>query len=173
MPAYYQIGKFVASHGLNGALVLTHSLGPKSTLKGVETLFIETGKDQFLPYFIKDVVLRSSEELLVILEDIDTKEKARLLTPKIVWLSESDFKAQSAAGTAISLLGYVLFDKKNQLGVIEEVIEQPHQLLCVVRVNGQEAMIPVHAQNLLGVDPKKQRVEVDVPEGLLDVYLKS
>jgi 16S rRNA processing protein RimM len=172
MPAYYQIGKFVASHGLNGALVLTHSLGSKSTLKGVETLYIETGKDQFLPYFIKELSMRNADELLVMLEDIDTKEKARLLTPKVVWLSESDFKAQRSSGTAISLLGYVLFDKKNPLGVIEEVIEQPHQLLCVVRINGQEAMIPVHAHNLIGVDAKKQRVEVDVPEGLLDVYLK-
>lgn len=172
MPAYYQIGKFAASHGLNGALVLTHSLGAKSILKGVETLFIETGKDQFLPYFIREVTMRNADELLVLLEDIDTKEKARLLTPKTVWLSESDFKAQRNSGTAISLLGYVLFDKKSQLGVIEEVIEQPHQLLCVVRINGQEAMIPVHAHNLINVDAKKQRVEVEVPEGLLDVYLK-
>jgi 16S rRNA processing protein RimM len=70
------------------------------------------------------------------------------------------------------LLGYVLFYKKNRLGIIEEVIEQPHQLLCVIRIKEQEAMIPVHDDNLLHIDNKKQQVEVDVPEGLLDVYLK-
>jgi 16S rRNA processing protein RimM len=172
MPAYYQIGKFAASHGLNGALVLAHSLGSKATLKGVEALYIESGKDRFLPYFIKEIKSRSAEELLVCLEDIDTKEKARLLTPKGVWLTESDFKAQSRSGTPISLLGYALFDKKNRLGIIEEVIEQPHQLLCVVSINEQEAMIPVHDDNLIRIDSKKQIVEVDVPEGLLDVYLK-
>jgi 16S rRNA processing protein RimM len=101
MPAYYQIGKFAASHGLNGALVLEHSLGGKAKLNGVEALFIESGKDQFLPYFIKEIKPRSAEELLVSLEDIDTKEKARLLTPKAVWLTEADFKAQSRSGTEI------------------------------------------------------------------------
>ncbi|MEN9598951.1 MAG: hypothetical protein RL596_1262, partial [Bacteroidota bacterium] len=34
MENYIQIGKFVASFGVKGELILKHSLGKKSTLKG-------------------------------------------------------------------------------------------------------------------------------------------
>ena len=41
MSQYFKIGKFAASHGLLGELILQHSLGKKTTLKGLEALFIE------------------------------------------------------------------------------------------------------------------------------------
>jgi 16S rRNA processing protein RimM len=173
MPAYYQFGKFAASHGVKGDLILVHSLGKKTNLKGVEALFIETSKDQFLPYFVENVKAKTADELFIKLEGVDTMEQARLLTPKSVWLSEKDFHAQTKSGSVLSLLGFELFDRKKSLGIIEEVIEQPHQLLCVIRIKGVEVMVPVHDNNLINMDPKKKRVEVEVPEGLVDVYLNK
>ena len=52
MNQYFKIGKLAASFGLKGDLVLQHSLGKKTSLKGLETIFLEEGKDNFMPYFI-------------------------------------------------------------------------------------------------------------------------
>ena len=62
MPQYFKIGKLAASHGLKGDLVLQHSLGKKTTLKGLEAIFLEEGKDSFLPYFIESTKIRSDDE---------------------------------------------------------------------------------------------------------------
>ena len=35
---YFKIGKFVASFGLKGELVLKHNLGKKSSLKGIQAI---------------------------------------------------------------------------------------------------------------------------------------
>lgn len=170
MSQYFKIGKLAASHGLHGDLILQHSLGKKTALKGLEAIFIEEAKDSFIPYFIEKTVAKSGNETLIKLEGINTKESARKLTPKEVWLQEADFMEHSAKSAPIALLGYKLFDNDQLVGDIIEVIEQPHQILCTVLYKGKEAMIPVHEESLIRLDKKMKEVVVDLPEGLLDIY---
>ncbi len=170
MPQYFKVGKLAASYGLMGELVLQHSLGKKTTLKGLEAIYIESQTDNFLPYFIEKTTIKSDTETYVKLEGIDTKETARKLTPKEVWLEAADFDKFSAKAAPIALLGFSLFDGNNNLGEIIEVIEQPHQVLCTIMYKGKEALIPVHEASLLKIDKKKRTVLVEIPEGLLDIY---
>lgn len=170
MPQYFKIGKFAASYGLNGELVLQHSLGKRTTLKGLEAIFVEETKDNFLPYFIEKTSIKSEAETYVKLEGIDTKEVARKLTPKEAWLEESDFQKFAAKAAPIALLGFAMIDGNNDLGEIIEVIEQPHQVLCTIMYNGKEALIPVHEANLVKLDKKNKKVFVELPDGLLEIY---
>jgi 16S rRNA processing protein RimM len=50
------------------------------------------------------------------------------------------------------------------------VIEQPHQLLCRISLNGKEALIPVHQETLQKIDKQGKRVMVELPDGLLDIF---
>ena len=170
MSQYFKIGKFVASHGLNGDLVLQHSLGKKSPLKDVKALFIEEQPGNFMPYFIEKTTIKSDTETYLKLEGIDNKEVARKLTPKEVWLLEEDFQKFSDKSSPIALLGYKMFDGENELGMVTEVIEQPHQILCTILYKGKEALIPVHEESLIKIDKKNKKVFVELPEGLLDIY---
>ncbi len=170
MSQYFKIGKFAASHGLDGTLVLAHSLGKKTTLPGLEALFIETSKDNFMPYFIESTSAKNDAETFVKVEGINTKEVARKLTPKDVWMTSADFEKFAAKTSPISMLGYDLIDGETNLGEIIEVIEQPHQILCAILYNGNEALIPVHENNLIKIDQKNKKVYVEVPDGLLEIY---
>ena len=60
---YFKIGKFVAVHGLKGELVLKHTLGKKSSLKGLQAIFVEERKDSFLPWFISTTKIKNEEEI--------------------------------------------------------------------------------------------------------------
>ena len=160
----------VASFGLKGELVLLHSLGKKDALKKLEKFFIEDKTNSFLPYFIESSSIKNQEEMYIKLEGIDTKETARKLTPKEVWITEDDFKKFAAASAPISMLGFHLMDGNEDLGEILEVIEQPHQILCTISLNGKEALIPIHAESLEKIDKKNRKVYVILPDGLLDIY---
>ncbi|HEV8504674.1 MAG TPA: hypothetical protein VGQ53_04710 [Chitinophagaceae bacterium] len=50
---YFKIGKFVAAHGVKGELLLKHELGKKTSLKGLQTIFIEEKKESFIPWFVE------------------------------------------------------------------------------------------------------------------------
>ncbi len=170
MPQYFKIGKLSASTGLKGELVLQHSLGKKTSLKGLEAIFLEERKDSFIPYFLQSAKIRNEDEIVIKLEGIDIVEAARKLTPKEVWLTENDFKKFAAKSSPIALLGFNIIHNDEDLGEILEVIEQPHQVLCTILLDGKEALIPIHEGSLEKVDTKNRKVYVNLPEGLLDIY---
>ena len=170
MPEFFKIGKFAASFGLQGELVLLHSLGKRTSLKGLDAVFIEETKENFLPYFIEKSTIKSETETYIKLEGISSKEVARKLTPKEVWLREEDFKKFTAKAAPIALLGFKMMDGNVDLGEIIEVIEQPHQVLCTILYKGNEALIPLHQESLVKLDQKNRKVYVNLPEGLLDIY---
>ncbi|HTC01067.1 MAG TPA: ribosome maturation factor RimM [Ferruginibacter sp.] len=171
MAQYFKIGKLAASFGLKGEVVLQHSLGKKTSLKGLDAIFIEDKKDSFLPYFIESSSVKNDTEIFIKLDGVDTKEVARKLTPKEVWITEENFKKFTAASAPIAMLGFNLItDEDEDLGPILEVIEQPHQILCAVLIDGKEALIPIHEESLDKIDQKNRKVYVTLPDGLLDIY---
>ncbi len=170
MNNYFKIGKLAATFGVQGQLVLDHSLGKKTSLKGLETIFLEEKKDTFLPYFITDTKIKNDKEIYVSLEGIQSKEGARFLIKKEVWLSENDFKKYAAGAAPISLLGFMIVNNDEEIGEVIEVIEQPHQVLCAIIIDGKEALIPVHEDSLKKIDKKNRKLYVNLPDGLLEIY---
>lgn len=170
MNEYFKIGKLAASTGLKGELVLQHNLGKKTAFKGLEAIFLEDKKDNFIPYFIQAAKIRSESETVIKLEGIDVVEVARKLTPKEVWIAEEDFKKFAAKSSPIALLGFMMINDGKEIGIIEEIIEQPHQVLCSINYKGKEALIPVHEGSLQKMDLKNRKVYVTLPDGLLEIY---
>lgn len=170
MSAYFKIGKIIAAHGLDGEVILQHSLGKKTSLKGIEAIFIEDRKDSFLPYFVLLTKIKNDEEIYLRLEEINTRETALKLIRKEIWMKEEDFKQYASTSASISLLGFQMIDKGVNLGKIEEIIDQPHQILCKIWQGANEILIPLHEQTLEKIDRKNRTVYVNLPDGLLDIY---
>jgi len=171
MTEYFRIGKLVATHGFNGELVLKHSFGKKTSLKGLQTIFIEEPKNAFIPWFIQSTRIRNEEEVILKFEGVDTKEAAAKLKTKEAWVTKADRDRFTAKTAPMKLVGYVLVENQKHIGKILETIEQPHQLLCRIEINNKEALVPLNVNTLKKIDHKKQEVVVELPEGLLDVYL--
>lgn len=169
---YFKTGKLVAVHGLKGELIFKHELGKKTSLKNLKVVFIEEKKDSFLPWFIESTKIKSENEIYLKLEGIDTREAAAKLSQKDIWFTEEDFKKFAAKTAPASLLGYTIINNKEILSEVLEVIEQPHQLLCRIELKNKEVLIPINESFLKKIDHKKKEVNVELPDGLLEVYLK-
>lgn len=171
MAEYYKIGKLVAIFGLKGELVLKHTLGKKTSLKGLQAIFIEEKKQSFIPWFIETAKIKTEEEVYLKLEGVDTREAAMKLTQKEIWIPEPDFKKLAAKSAPASILGYTIINDNEPLSKVLEVIEQPHQLLCRIEINQKEVLIPLNEQTIQKIDHKKKQVSVSLPDGLLEIYL--
>ena len=171
MNEYFNIGKWVAVHGLKGELLLLHELGKKTSLKNLKAIFIEERKNSFLPFFIESIRIKSDSEIFIKLEGVGTREAATKLLQKKVWLAAADHKLFASKSSPASLLGYTIIQNNEPLGEILELVEQPHQLLCRLEIKGKEVLIPLHEGSLQKIDHRKKQVLVELPEGLLDIYL--
>ncbi len=170
MNNYFKIGRLAGTFGINGQLVLEHNLGKKTSLKGLENIFIERNENSFLPYFIESAKIKNDREVYLKLEGISSKEAAHHLIKNEVWLAENDFKKLAAVAAPISLLGYMVLNEKEEIGEVIEVIEQPHQVLCKILLDNKEALLPIHEETLKKIDKKNRRLFLNLPEGLLDIY---
>jgi 16S rRNA processing protein RimM len=165
------IGKLVSAFGLKGELLLIHQLGKKTSLQGLQTIFLEDKKDELLPHFVERSRFRNEREIYLKLEGIDTKEKASVLLQKEVWVTEVDFLKYAAKRAPISLVGYHIMDHGRDIGEILEVIEQAHQILCRIEIDSKEVLVPIHEEFLKKIDHKNKLVNLELPAGLLDIYL--
>jgi 16S rRNA processing protein RimM len=170
MTEYIRVGKIISAYGLKGELILKHHLGKKTSLKDLKAVFIEEKKQSFIPWFIQMSKAKNEDEIYISLESIDTREKATKLIQKEVWLPEDEFKKYAAKSSPINLLGYEIVEGEKIIGTINEIIEQQHQILCTVLLNGKEAYIPLHQGTIIKIDRKKQQVIVELPPGLLEIY---
>ncbi len=169
---YSNIGKIVSVFGLKGEMILVHTLGKSSTLKGLPAIFIEEKKDSFIPWFIESARSKSAEEIYLKIEGLDTREQALKLVQKKVWIPTTELEKFAAKTSPVGLVGYELIDDSGTLGNILELVEQPHQMICRIEINEQEVLIPLNEETLKKIDRKNKKVFVELPEGLLDVYLK-
>lgn len=64
----------------------------------------------------------------------------------------------------------MIVNNEEEIGEVIEVIEQPHQVLCTILIEGKEALIPIHEDSLQKMDKKNRKLYVSLPDGLLDIY---
>lgn len=171
MADYISIGKLAAVHGTKGEMILAHVLGKKTSLKKLKTIFTQEKDSAYFPWFIQSAKAKTATETFITIEGIATPEAARKLLKKIVWLTEKDFDTYVSAASSLSLVGFTINEDDKILGEISEVLQQPHQLLCTVIIAGKEALIPLHEESLQSINRTTKQVFVNLPEGLLELYL--
>jgi len=70
------------------------------------------------------------------------------------------------------LVGFLVIDEEHgELGDIIEVQEMPQQFIATVEMeDGKQLMFPLSEDLILGIDGDEEVLEVDLPEGLVDLY---
>ena len=170
MSQYKHKRKIVAPHGITGHVIIEHALGKPIHFKGIDAIFVEKNAASFIPYFIQSAAAKTDTISHLQLEGINSREATAMLLGKKVWLPQDEFQKLVDKQSPLALLGYTVVEAGKSLGVIQEVIEQPHQLMVTILYQGQEAYIPLHEESLKAVNHKAKTISVELPDGLLDLY---
>jgi 16S rRNA processing protein RimM len=167
-----RIGKIVATHGLQGAVILNHIIGHSEWLKKEMPLFIELNKESYIPFFTEQFKAANEEEYIVNLEEVEKVEQAKKLIGKNVYAQE-DLLAEKASDSPLLWIGFEVTDRKHgKLGKIEDIMLTANQWLAQLTYKDAEVLIPLIEQTIDGIDLKKKKMQVNLPEGLLEVYIK-
>lgn len=166
-----RIGKIAATHGLNGSLILTHIVGNSKWLKKEHTLLVEMQKGSYIPYFVSQFKPSNDKEYIINLEDIDKVDAAKRLVAKQVYVDESILTGY-AKESPLLWIGFKITDKHlGDIGAIEDVMQTGSQWLAKLTYKEAEVLIPLIPQTIEQVDIKAKTLKMDLPDGLLDIYL--
>jgi 16S rRNA processing protein RimM len=167
----FRVGSILKTKGLKGELHIY------TDFDGIEdisfnTIFIEvTGK--LVPYFVSSIKYLQKNAAYLVLEDIETIEQASLLIKKDIYLSNKlKPKKKKNEFTLFDLLGFTAVEvDEGELGKITAIDEYPQQIIATVSYKGIEVLFPLNEEIIQSIDVVKEIVLVNLPEGLLDIYL--
>ncbi len=72
------------------------------------------------------------------------------------------------------LKGFIVSDETHgELGEILEVNEYPQQFVATVSYKGKEILFPLNDDMIIEIDEDARTLLVDLPDGLLDLYLSN
>lgn len=165
MSAYVNIGSVIKPHGLKGAVACHVDALYFDVFQGAEMIFIDHS-GSFVPYSISSTDALTKDRFKVQLAGVDDQSEAELLRGKEIFLPEEDLPEHAQ----IELEGFMVYIKSHgELGVISQVIEQSTQVLIEVEKDEQTWLIPFVEAFILSIDPEEQRIDMELPDGLLDI----
>jgi 16S rRNA processing protein RimM len=170
--AFY-IGYITKTKGLKGEVQVFFEYPDPIDLK-LETVFVEQDK-KLVPYFVSKHKLNTNQTGYFTFDDVDTIEKAQKIVRKKVYLPLTLKPERDAAEFLITdLKGFIVHDHTHgELGEIIEIHEYPQQYVAVVPYKFREIMFPLNEDLITEIDQENGLLHVDLPEGLLDVYLNQ
>ena len=121
-----------------------------------------------VPFFIEEYRFKTDSNVLMKFDGIDTQERARELTGCDVYfpraLAEDDEDTLSWA----EMIGYSLIDAQTgqDIGIIASVDDATINILFELE-DGR--LIPASEELITNIDTKKHQIEINLPEGILEL----
>ena len=138
----------------------------------MESVFVEFNKN-LVPFFIENSSLHKNDFLRVQFEDVDSEEEADSIVNCDVYLPLNMLPKLSGNKFYFhEVIGYEIEDKR--LGVFGKVVsinDSSAQPLFEVINGNVEILVPMIDQFLVKIDRENKKVIMDLPEGLVEMYL--
>lgn len=166
------IGRFGKTHGLKGQLHARIENYFLERLKKLDCVFIAE-KGKMIPHFVEELKIDEGGYAFLKLEEINTREAAQKLVTKEFAVETKKLKKSKVAHDFSQLTGYEVVDEANgSIGEMKGVFLFPAHALGQCFMNEKEVLIPLHEETIVSIDKRKKILHVNLPDGLLDIYIK-
>ena len=158
-----QIAKVLTSNGTDGGLLVGfRDIDPEEISLGEPVFIYFDGLP--VPFFISSLTPRGNSRAIVHLNDISTLEDAEEIVGQSIWVDwEEEENDEEGLG---DLVGWTLVGAGRITGFLD-IPANP--CLEVETKNGTSVLVPFHEDLILSADPDARTLEMEIPDGLLDL----
>lgn len=165
------LGTIVAKYSYKGEVLAKLDSDQPDAYLDLNSILVETTLG-IVPFFVEKSKLHKSALLRIKFEGVDSEGDANALIKKELYLplemlpplTGNQFYYHEVTGfSAIDQFGL-------PVGTIKSVNDSGPQALFVIDAEGTEILIPVHDNFIKKLDRDNQKIFLDLPEGLLDIF---
>ena len=171
----FLLGKITKPHSFKGEVVLWMDVDDSAPYEGVDTLWLPQ-QSALVPYAVESL-RRNKDRFVVRLSDVNTEAAAKQLSGKDVWLPLTEMAPMEDGKFYFhEVQGWTAVDRStgDAVATIVHVVDQgAYPMLEVEFDNGNQGFIPLPDHVQVDVKREEQKLVLDLPEGLLDVYLSN
>jgi 16S rRNA processing protein RimM len=167
----FELGHVIKIHGIRGEVKAYLDTDHPENYKDLESVFVEL-KQKLVPFFIGAINIHGNIAIIKF-EDIDSIEQAGKLLRSRLYLPLKMLSDPGKGGFYLhELIGYSVVDPdKGKLGKITSIYEAQSNKLIAMNYKGKEILIPFNRDLIQGFDKGKKEIMIDLPDGLLEIYL--
>lgn len=168
----FYLGKIAKKFSFKGEVLIYLDTDEPELYENLESVFVECNK-HLVPFFIENSSLHKNDFLRVRFEDLTTEEEAENLLNNGVYLPLT--MLPKLTGNKFYFHEVIDFEIEDQrLGVFGKIVavnDSTAQPLFEV-LNGEvEILIPMIDHFLVKIDRENKKVVMNLPEGLVEMYL--
>jgi len=163
------LGRITKVSGYEGAVTIRLERNFSENIPQMESVFLEID-GRPVPFFISDTEYSGADILKLTFDGYESEEKvSEFVGCKVFLTTEATGKKQT--DDLQNIINYTVYNQENNLlGTVSDIIENPGQLLLVIRSKGgREILIPLHEDFILNFDKKKRVITMEIPDGLTEI----
>jgi len=169
----FQLGYIVKPHGIHGALTIYLDTDNPDYYKELESVYVEFQR-KLIPFFIDHMKLNGNRAT-VKFHDIEEIDQASLYKGCALYLP-LDMLPHLANQQFYyhEIIGYIAIDRdRGELGEVKTIYEANGNDLFAVDYKGKEVLIPIRDEFIIELNKQAREILLELPDGLLDIYLNS
>ena len=165
------LGTIVGKYSFKGEVLAKLDTDNPDQYMEINSVLIYTSLG-LVPHFIDRSQLHKSSLMRVKFEGIDSESEAEALLKKDLFLPLDMLPPLKGNQFYYhEVTGFSAIDQfEINIGTIKTVNDSGPQPLFVIDANGSEILIPVHDDFIKELDRKEQKIHLDLPDGLLDIF---
>ena len=168
----FYLGKIAKKFSFKGEVLIYLDTDEPELYENMESVFVEFNKN-LVPFFIENSNLHKGDFLRVKFEDVDNEADADEIIGCEIYLPLNMLpKLEGNKFYFHEVIGFEIEDQR--LGVFGKIvsINDTSALALFEVVNGSvEILVPMIDQFLVKIDRENKKVIMNLPEGLVEMYL--
>jgi 16S rRNA processing protein RimM len=174
-PDHFLLGTIVRTHGVRGDVLALLDTDTPNRYKSMKEVFVESA-GVLKHYAVSKVSINAGQSTATLhltgIEDMNAAET--LLKHKLYLPLSSLPKLRGKKFYFHEVIGYTVVDAiKGTLGPITTVYERSDQPVIECDLQGKSILFPVHDDLIRKIDREEKQFHVQLPEGLIDIYLED
>ena len=164
----FRAGKINKTHGVNGELNCNINA---DTIDMAEYIVLDMD-GIFVPFFVSNIRIKSSNSVLLTLEDVEDETEARKLIGKDIYLP-IELMSDDEMLSYEYFVGFTVVNSDEKLGEISFVDDQTVNILFGIKTEDGEILLPAVEDFIAEVDNENKILYTNYPVELVELNKNS
>ncbi len=168
-----EIGIYNKAHGVKGEISATIQCEIDDFKKF--SCLVSDIDGIFVPFFVENIRPKTSETVLLTIDGFQSDVEVKTLVNKVIYVMKSEYAELSADENCDELpidyfIGFSVVDSEgNEIGEIVDVDDSTDNVLFIIENGDDTYPIPAVDDFIVDIDEENKVLELELPEGILDI----
>ena len=162
-PDLQYLGEFIKLFSFKGELIFYSEL--KSVfVENLDSLFVNFN-ESYVPFQIIKVKSHKKNNYRTQLQNVNSESEAKRLLKKGIYIE----RIENSDNSDYLVDNFKVYNNNKYIGVVISTINKTEQSIMEVKMSNKVVLIPLVDQFIVEINDEELKIDMDLPEGLLDI----